>query len=241
MTNTRCQPARVTGILSATTRSQRPPTWLSLSVLSLFLALIGCEPKHDSGASPTRWSLFEAPLIDHWRDAGIEGCGEVKREAGGFTLEEGAPMTGNVFPTWEQDGLPLTNYRITYDALRVSGSDFFGSVTFPVGSRERCVTFVLGGWGGSQVGISSIDGADASMNATGSSVTFENGRWYRIRIEVQEESLRVWLDDRPLISFNPKGRQLHLRGADIAKCVPFGFATFGTEGRIRNCLIERLP
>jgi hypothetical protein len=149
-------------------------------------------------------------------------------------------MTGNVFPTWEQDKLPLINYRITYEAMRVSGSDFFGSVTFPVESRDRCVTFVLGGWGGTQVGISSIDGSDASQNPTGSSHRFEDGRWYRIRIEVEEQSLRVWLDDLPLVSFNPKGRQLHLRGADIAKCVPFGFATFGTEGRIRACVVERL-
>jgi hypothetical protein len=86
--------------------------------------------------------------MDHWQDAKIEGGGEVKREADGFTLKEGSPITGNVFPTWEQDGLPLMDYRITYEAMRVGGSDFFGSVTFPVGSRERCVTFVLGGWGG---------------------------------------------------------------------------------------------
>jgi hypothetical protein len=155
-------------------------------------------------------------------------------------LKEGSPITGKVFPTWEQDGLPLMDYRITYEAMRVSGSDFFGSVTFPVGGLDRCVTFVLGGWGGSQVGISSIDGADASMNATGSSVRFEDGKWYRIRIEVQAQSLRVWLDDRPLVSFNPEGRQLHLHGGDIAMCAPFGFATFGTEGRVRGCVVERL-
>lgn len=206
----------------------------------LVLLLSGCGPPKDQKIAAKRWTLFEAALIEHWQDAKIEGGGEVKREVDGFTLKEGAPMTGNVFPTWKQDGLPLINYRITYEAMRVSGNDFFGSVTFPVGSSDSCVTFVLGGWGGTQVGISSIDGADASQNPTGSSQRFENGRWYRIRIEVQEELLRVWLEDRPLVSFNPKGRQLHLRGADIAKCVPFGFATFGTEGRVRACVVERL-
>ena len=40
-------------------------------------------------------------------------------------------------PTWEQDGLPPVNYRLTYEAMRVSGSDFFGSVTFPVTSLVR--------------------------------------------------------------------------------------------------------
>ena len=203
------------------------------------LCLQACSEGEPEKAAK-RWALFEAPLVGKWQDTKIEGGGEIQRETDGFTLKEGTPMTGNVFPTWEQDGLPLINYRLTYEAMRVSGSDFFGSVTFPVGSRERCVTFVLGGWGGAQVGISSIDGADASQNTTGSSVKFEEGRWYRIRIEVQDESLRVWLDDRPLVSFNPKGRQLHLRGADIEKCVPLGFATFGTEGRVRACVVEKL-
>lgn len=212
-----------------------------LAACATFLMILtACGPGQDDKKAASHWALFEAPLVDHWQDAKIERGGEVKREPDGFTLKEGTPMTGSVFPTWEQDDLPVTDYRITYEAMRVRGSDFFGSVTFPVGNLERCVTFVLGGWGGTQVGISSIDGSDASQNATGSSVTFEDGRWYRVRIEVQVESLRVWLNDRPLVSFNPKGRQLHLRGSDIAKCVPFGFATFATEGRVRACVVERL-
>jgi hypothetical protein len=212
-------------------------TWVPLGLLSLCLA--GCSQEGNQDA-PTRWALFEAPLMEHWQDAKITRGGEVKREADGFTLKEGGPMTGNVFPTWEQDALPLMNYRITYEAMRVSGKDFFGTVTFPVGSRDRCVSFVLGGWGGTQVGISSMDGFDASQNPTGSSQPLENGRWYRIRIEVEEQLLRVWMDDRPLVSFNPKGRQLHLRSGDIDHCAPFGFATFGTEGRVRACVVEKL-
>lgn len=206
---------------------------------SLFFALSACS-RHGGSESLTRWELFSPPLVEKWEQAKMDSPGEVRREADGFTLKAGSPMTGIVFPTWEQDGLPLTNYRLTYEAMRVSGGDFFGSVTFPVGGRERCVTFVLGGWGGTQVGISSIDGYDASENPTGSSQPFENGRWYRLRIEVREESLQVWLDDKPLVSFNPKGRQLSLRGGEIAECMPLGFATYGTEGRVKACVVERL-
>ena len=43
---------------------------------------------------------------------------------------------------------------------------------------------VLGGWGGSLVGLSSIDGQDASRNATTTFRTFEDGRLHRARIEV---------------------------------------------------------
>jgi hypothetical protein len=210
-------------------------------VVSAILSACGRSDDKQKSAAPSRWSLFESPHIEKWQDAKFEGGGEVKRETDGFTLKDGAPMTGNVFPAWENDGLPLTNYRITYEAMRVSGSDFFGSLTFPVGSRERCVSFILGGWGGTQVGISSIDGFDASQNPTGSSQKFENNRWYRIRIEIAEEDLRVWLDDRPLVRLNPKGRQLHVRSGEISKCVPFGFATYGTEGRIRACVVTELP
>lgn len=166
--------------------------------------------------------------------------GGVRQEVDGYTLKAGSPMTGLVFPTWEQDGLPVTGYRISYEAMRVSGEDFFGSVTFPVGSVERCVTFVLGGWGGSQVGISSIDGMDASMNATGSVQKFEDGKWYRIRIEVTPETLSVWLDNRSLAKANIAKADLSLRAGEIDRCLPFGFASYGTEGRIRNCTVEVL-
>jgi hypothetical protein len=220
---------------------QSPKGWLAACIIVASI-LTACGPSKDGSnpATPTRWALFESPHIEKWQDAKFDGGGEVKRESDGFTLKDGAPMTGNVFPAWEKEGLPLMNYRVTYEAMRVSGNDFFGSLTFPIDSRERCVSFVLGGWGGTQVGISSIDGFDASQNATGSSQKFENGRWYRIRIDVEEQSVRVWLEDRPLVSFNPKGRQLHLRSGEISKCVPFGFATYDTEGRVRKCVVEKL-
>lgn len=166
--------------------------------------------------------------------------GGVQREADGYILKAGSPMTGIVFPTWEKDGLPLTSYRVTYEAMRVSGTDFFCSLTFPVGGVDRCVTFVLGGWGGSQVGISSIDGLDASMNATGSVQKFEDGKWYRIRIEVTPETLSVWLDNRSLAKANIAKADLSLRAGEIDRCLPFGFASYGTEGRIRNCTVEVL-
>lgn len=208
---------------------------------AVLLCCVSCGPQASQApAPPQRWDLFSSPLVEHWKDAEMLRSGGVWHEKDGFTLKAGSPMTGIVFPTWEQDGLPLTDYRVTYDAMRVSGRDFFGSVTFPVGSRERCVTFVLGGWGGSQVGISSIDGLDATMNATGSVQRFEDGKWYRIRIEVTRETLIVWMDDRKLLQAAIAHADLSLRSGEIDLCVPFGFASYGTEGRIRNCVVEQL-
>lgn len=167
--------------------------------------------------------------------------GGIRRESDGFTMLEGSPMTGIVLPAWFQTGLPATDYAIDYEAMRAAGRDFFGSVTFPARDGKTFVTFVLGGWGGSQVGISCIDGYDASENTTGSSQRFENGRWYRIRIEVRTKEIRVLLDGRPIVQANVAGRDLSLRAGDIDKCVPFGFATHGTEGWVRGCVIETLP
>jgi len=208
----------------------------------LLAGLSSCGPKEPGTTpeAPLRWELLGKELGGHWKEAEMLHSGGVQQETDGYTLKAGSPMTGIVFPTWEKDGLPLTSYRLTYEAMRVSGKDFFGSVTFPVGAVENCVTFVLGGWGGSQVGISSIDGMDATMNATGSVQRFEDGKWYRIRIEVTPETLSVWLDDRSLAKADISRAQLSLRSGEIDRCVPFGFATYGTEGRIRNCVVERL-
>ncbi len=198
---------------------------------------ISCGP---SSLKTAEWNLTTPPLTTHWQEAEIERSGGIIRESDGFTLKDGNPMTGIVFPSWVEDGLPLLNYAINYEAMRLKGTDFFGSATFPVGDLKRCITFVLGGWGGAQVGLSCIDGYDASENSTGSSQRFENDRWYRLRIEVRKKELRVLLDDRPIIQTNLHGRSLSLRGGDISRCVPFGFASYGTEARIRNVMITRL-
>ena len=74
--------------------------------------------------------------------------------------------------------VPKVNYEVTLDAMRVTGSDFFCGLTVPV-SDSFC-TLIVGGWGGSLVGISSLDGQDASENETTKFFNFEQGKWYRI-------------------------------------------------------------
>ncbi len=224
-------------------KTSRPRTaapfggWALAGLWALGL-LTGCQ--EEKRVEPTSWDLTAAPFLDQWKEAAMTRSGGFVRESDGLTLKAGQPMSGVVFPKWVEQGLPVTDYTFTYEAMRVSGGDFFGSVTFPVGSVERCVTFVLGGWGGSQVGISCIDGYDASENSTGSSQTFENGRWYKVRIEVRTDTLKVWIDGRPIVSVNTAGAQLSLRGGEIHHCVPFGFATYGTEGRVKGVVVQRM-
>ncbi|WP_050031022.1 family 16 glycoside hydrolase [Verrucomicrobium sp. BvORR034] len=214
---------------------------LSLILLGAFLlALPACDsPDHAEALAPG-WTLFASPHLHRWHEAEMAHSGGFTRETDEFVLKAGSPMTGIVYRHWKADDLPVIDYAISYEARRVQGTDFFGTVTFPVGSVDRCVSFVLGGWGGSQVGISSIDGYDASENLTGSRQTLENDHWYHVRIEVREKSLQVWLDGRPIINANIVGRQLSMRAGEIDRCMPFGFASFRTEAQLRNLRIEKL-
>lgn len=199
-----------------------------------------CHQEKGGGPKTSQWNLFSPSFIEKWKEAPMSKSGGIQRETDGYMLKEGGPMTGLVFPTWFSNGLPAADYAITYEAMRLSGSDFFGSVTFPVRDEKTFVTFVLGGWGGAQVGISNIDGYDAASNSTGSSQRFEKGKWYRIRIEVRANELHVTLDGKAIVRANIAGRSLGLRVGEISNCVPFGFATYGTEGRLKGCIVERL-
>ena len=49
------------------------------------------------------------------------------------------------------------------------------------------------------VGLSSIDGADASMNETTSNRKFELGRWYVLRLRVTPSAITAWIDDEIVI------------------------------------------
>lgn len=203
------------------------------------LLLLGCRPPPPS-AKATALALLESPWSGSWKPAGIPDEGPVVVKDGVLTLGEGQPMTGAAFPSWSESGLPDTNYAIAYEAMRVAGEDFFGTVTFPVGSHESHASFVLGGWGGTVTGISSIDFSDANENQTHAEQRFENGRWYRVRVEVRPTGLRAWVDERLVVNVSIKGRKVGLRQGFIDHCRPFGFASYGSEARIRKVVARGL-
>jgi hypothetical protein len=134
--------------------------------------------------------------------------------------------------------IPRMDYEVSYEACRVDGSDFFASLTFPVG--ESCCTLITGGWGGGLVGISSIDGMDASENETTQFIAFENGKWYRFRIRVTKDKIEAWVDDKQVANVNTKGRKIDVRPGEIEDSKPFGFATWATTGALKNIKLTRL-
>jgi hypothetical protein len=178
-------------------------------------------------------AMFDGTSLSGWKETPFAGRGAVRVENGAVVLAPGKPMTGI---TWT-GSFPRSNYEVCFEAMRVRGNDFFASLTFPAG--DSFATWVTGGWGGDIVGISSIDGWDASDNETRSYFNFENGRWYALRLRVTDDRIQAWIDEQQVVNVNIKGRALSLRHGDIKLSAPFGFASYATEGRLRK--IEYQP
>jgi hypothetical protein len=169
--------------------------------------------------SPGKWVAIEGAADLEWDDES-----RVLRIGVGTDLN-GVRWTGSV---------PSVPYAVELEARRMSGSDFFCGLTFPVRTGKDCVSLIVGGWGGNVVGISSINGLDASENSTGSQHEFENQRWYRIRMEVGEERLQAWIDDRQVVDAHTEDQKLTLREGPIEACAPFGLATWATSAEVRG-------
>lgn len=172
-----------------------------------------------------------------WVSIDFGGEGEVQWENGVLHLGEGAELTG---ARWDGP-LPEVPYEVRFEARKTLGDDFFCGLTVPVKGPETCVTLIVGGWGGGVVGISSIDGYDASENESTDYRAFEQDRWYAIRFRVTETALAVWIDDEEVIKVETEGKKLGLRPGAIELCAPFGIATWQTRSEIRGLEWHRLP
>ena len=180
-------------------------------------------------SKPADWhSLFDGKTLEGWRETPYTDRGEVRVEDGRMVLATGKPLTG---VNWK-DAFPRNHYEVRFEAARLEGGDFFASLTFPV--DDSFCTWVAGGWGGDIVGLSSIDGWDASDNETRSYFTFEKGRWYAFRLRVNGRQIEAWVDDRQVIDVNVEGRELSLYFGETKLSAPFGFASYRTTGGLRK-------
>ena len=181
-------------------------------------------------------SLLDGSSLDGWQITDFAGHGDVEAEKDQLVLRMGAMLTGVHLTA--TNTLPRINYELALDAMKVEGSDFFCALTFPVG--DTCCTFLLGGWGGGVVGISSIDGNDASLNETTKYLDFEKNRWYRVRVRVTPKKLEAWIGTKPMVDVELAGRRLSMRPGEIELSQPLGLATWQTTGAIKNVQVRRL-
>lgn len=203
-------------------------TAIKLSAALALLFVLGCQ---------RQITLFDGKNLDNWERTDFAGKGDVRiDENGSLVLEMGAELSG---VRWKgKTDLPKIDYEVTLQAKRTMGSDFFCGLTFPF--KESHATLILGGWGGSLIGISSLDDFDASENETGDAYVFEDKKWYDVRLRVTEEKLQVWLDDKMVIDTDVEGRKVSMRFGEIEMSVPFGICTYATTGVIRDVKIRKL-
>lgn len=210
--------------------------WHRTIIYALSLVVIGCE--ESPTPTPRSWNLLNETHHPFWSAAKIEQQGAFSITSSLIRLEPGSPMTGAVYSAWDRAGLPRNNYEVVYEARRIEGTDFFAALTFPV--EDTWLTFVPGGWSGATTGLSNIDGQSAIDNQTGSAQRYDQGAWYRFRLEIKSEHIKVWMDDRLIVNLSPAGRSLELRAGDIERCKPFGIASFGTAGEVRLVQVTAL-
>jgi hypothetical protein len=179
-------------------------------------------------------SIFNGEDLEGWKITDFAGHADVKVVSGALILKMGDPFTGVSYT----NETPKMNYEVAFDAMRVMGSDFFCGLTVPVG--DSFCSLIVGGWGGSLVGISSLDGMDASENESTKFVTFEQGRWYRIRLRVTERRIETWIDNERLINVVTKDRKISLRPGEIELSKPFGIACWQTKAAIREIRLRRV-
>ena len=186
-------------------------------------------------AARLNWqSLFDGKTLGDWKKTEFGGEGDVGVSDGHIVLEFGYPMTGITYSA----ELPKMNYELQLEAVKLDGDDFFCGLTFPV--ADAYCSFIVGGWGGSVIGLSSIDGADASENDTTKYRSFKKGQWYRIRVRVEPERIQTWIDDRQVVDQNTKGRKISIRNEVDLSC-PLGISAYETKAALRKLQIRKLP
>ncbi|MDF1656968.1 MAG: DUF1080 domain-containing protein [Verrucomicrobiales bacterium] len=187
-------------------------------------------------ADPSEISLFNGKELGEWESTQYGGEGDVfVDEEGNLEFGFGAVITG---VHWTGDVPALSNYEITLEAMKLDGYDFFCALTFPV--KDSHATYVLGGWGGGVVGISSVDDLNASENETMNIEGFENDRWYQIKVRVTDDRLEAWLDDDQMVNLALKDKKISLLPGDIELSVPIGLASFQTRSQFRNIVWRNL-
>lgn len=175
-------------------------------------------------------SLFDGLSLAGWQITDFGGHGEVKVEKGQLSLGMGAMLTGvNLTRT---NDVPKMDYEVGLDAMKVDGSDFFCGLTFPVG--DSCCSLIVGGWGGAVVGISSLDSLDASENETTKWMSFEQKRWYRVRVRVTKGKIEAWIGKEKVIDANVAGKRISVRPGEIELNQPFGIAAYQTAAALRD-------
>lgn len=176
-----------------------------------------------------QWKTLEGSWVAC--EFGDDGPVQVTKDQ--IRLSPGDPLTGVRWtgPVFRD------NFEVELEARRVDGLDFFCALTFPVG-RDH-VSFVLGGWGGGVIGISSVDGYDASENNTSGYREFVQNRWYKVRVRVTPKAIECWIDDHRVVQQLREDHRFDVR-FEMDVSLPLGIAAYECDSEIRNIRMRSL-
>jgi hypothetical protein len=185
---------------------------------------------------PQTWlSLFDGRTMSGWKSSEFGADGPVQIVDGAIRLGFGEPLTGVTYDG--QFALPEYDYQLKLRARRIDGMDFFCGLTFPYG--ETHCTLILGGWGGGVIGLSSLDGRDASENETTRYESFKRNEWYDVRVQVKRGSIVAWINGRQRVICNVADRKVTTR-PEVIRSRPLGIASFRTKAEIKDIAIRLL-
>lgn len=207
-----------------------PDSGVSLTTVQLLQAA-AAQPIAPFGNAGWR-DLFDGKSLGAWRETKFDQGGKVTVTNGLLVLRRGQPFVGVNYT----NEIPTVNYEIVLEALRAEGDDFFCGLTFPV--RDAWCSLIIGGWGGGIVGLSNVDGSDASENETTKYISFEKGHWYRIRLRVTEQRIEAWIEQKKVVDLVTTGRKLEVRFGEIMLSRPFGLAAWETSAAYRAIKIR---
>ncbi len=177
--------------------------------------------------------IFNGKSLDGWAITNFGAQGPVYISGDAVILGMGEGCTGI---TREKD-FPLSDYRVSLEAKRVAGNDFFCGITFPAG--EYSCTLIVGGWGGTVVGLSTIYNKDASENETTTLKKFDKDRWYDICLTVKRDTINAKIDGVNVINFVIDDKKLSVR-PEVELSKPFGIASWNTTAALRNIRVQKI-
>jgi len=228
--------------------------------VAIFFANLSPCRADDTKKDDPKWTpMFDGKTLDGWSVTRLEEDKKAEIQNGCIVLGRDGLASGLKY----DKPFPKSNYEIMYQAKRVKGYDFFGTITFPV--KESHCSFVTGGWSGTVIGLSSINGYDASENETTGFYEFKEGQWYQFRVSVSDDRIRVWLypvdkDGKPIEvkKDDPKteaaakeeiekpkvdlvlGNKSISTRLEVTFFRPLGISTWNTEGHIRDIKYREL-
>jgi hypothetical protein len=212
-----------------------------LVVVVFVLTLLSCKggQKGDNKSLPENsiamdsTYIFDGKSLEGWEITNFGPQGPVYVSGENVILGMGEGCTGITY----KNRFPEINYQVTLEAKKVAGNDFFCGITFPV-FKNPC-TFIVGGWGGTTVGLSSINGKDASENETTTLQKFEKDRWYKICLIVKRDTIKALIDDVVVVDFAIGNKKLSIR-PEVELSRPFGLTSWNTTAALRNIRVSRI-